>query len=59
MLNNIYYNVIYWYIQGNIYKVIYYNDSDTIFDFMKNQQNNWKGIINTDLKLDVTYKDYF
>ena len=59
MLNNIYYNVIYWYIQGNIYKVIYYNDSDTIFDFRKNQQNNWKGIINTDLKLDVTYKDYF
>ena len=41
---------------------IYYNDTDTnesIFDFMKNQQNTSKGIINTDLKFDGTYKNYF
>ena len=41
---------------------IYYNDTDTnesIFEFMKNQQNTSKGIINTDLKFDWTYKNYF
>ena len=41
---------------------IYYNDTDTnesIFGFMKNQQNNSKGLINTDLKFDGTYKNYF
>ena len=41
---------------------IYYNDADTsesIFNFMKNQQNTSKGIINTDLKFDGTYKNYF
>ena len=41
---------------------IYYNDTDTnesIFEFMKNQQNNSKGLINTDLKFDGTYKNYF
>ena len=41
---------------------IYYNDTDTnesIFEFMKNQQNNSKGLINTDLKFDATYKNYF
>ena len=41
---------------------IYYNDTDTnesIFDIMKNQQNTSKGIINTDLKFDGTYKNYF
>ena len=41
---------------------IYYNYTDTnesIFDFMKNQQNTSKGIINTDLKFNGTYKNYF
>ena len=41
---------------------IYYNDTDTnesIFDFMKNQQNNSKGVINYDLKFDGSYKNYF
>ena len=41
---------------------IYYNDTDTnesIFEFMKNRQNNSKGLINTDLKFDGTYKNYF
>ena len=41
---------------------IYYNDADTnesIFNFMKNQQNTSKRIINTDLKFDGTYKNYF
>ena len=41
---------------------IYFNDTDTnesIFDFMKNQQNTSKGLINTDLKFDGTYKNYF
>ena len=41
---------------------IYYNDTDTnesIFDFMKNQQNISKGIINSDLKFDGTYKNHF
>ena len=41
---------------------IYYNDTDTnesIFDFMKNQQNTSKGIVNTNLKFDRTYKNYF
>ena len=40
---------------------IYYNDTDnneSIFDFMKNQQNTLKGIINTDLQFDGTYKNY-
>ena len=38
---------------------IYYNDLDTnesIFEFMKNQLNTSKGVINTDLKFDGTYK---
>ena len=41
---------------------ICYNDSDTnesIFDFMKNQQNNSKGFMNYDLKFDGLYKNYF
>ena len=41
---------------------IYYNDTDTnesIFEFIKNQQNNSKGLINTDLKFDGSYKNYF
>ena len=41
---------------------IYFNDTDTnksVFDFMKNQQNTLKGLINTDLKFDGTYKNYF
>ena len=41
---------------------IYYNDTDTnesIFDFMKNQQNTSKSIIKNDLKFDGTYKNYF
>ena len=41
---------------------ICYNDSDTnesIFDFMKNQQNNSKGVMNYDLKFDGLYKNYF
>ena len=41
---------------------LYYNDRDTnesIFDFMKNQQNNSKGVINYDLKFDGSYKHYF
>ena len=41
---------------------IYFNDTDTnesIFDFMKNQENTSKGLINTDLKFDGTYKNYF
>ena len=41
---------------------IYYNDTDTnesIFEFMKNQQNSSKGLINTDLKFDGTFKNYF
>ena len=41
---------------------IYFNDTDTnesIFDFMKNQQNTSKGLINTSLKFDGTYKNYF
>ena len=41
---------------------LYYNDTDTnesIFDFMKNQQNNSKGVINYDLKFDGSYKNYF
>ena len=38
---------------------ICYNDSDTnesIFDFMKNQQNNSKGVMNYDLNLMVYTK---
>ena len=41
---------------------MYYNDTDTnesIFDFIKKQENTSKGIINTDLKFDGTYKNYF
>ena len=41
---------------------IYYNDTDTnesIFDFMKNQHNNSKCVINYDLKFDGSYKNYF
>ena len=41
---------------------IYYDDTDTsdsIFDFMKNQQNSSKRIINSDLKYDGSYKIYF
>ena len=41
---------------------IYYNDTDTnesIFEFMKNQRNSSKGLINTDLKFDGTFKNYF
>ena len=55
-------------MQGNDLKIhiktgnLYYNDTDTnesIFDFMKNQQNNLKGVINYDLKFDGSYKNYF
>ena len=41
---------------------IYYDDTDTnesIFEFMKNQEDSSKGIINTDLKYDGSYKNYF
>ena len=41
---------------------IYYNDTDTnesIFDFLQNQQNTAKGLINYDLKFDGSYKKYF
>ena len=41
---------------------IYYNDTDTnesIFEFMKNEQDTSKGIINTDLKYEGNYKSYF
>ena len=41
---------------------IYYDDTDTnewIFEFMKNQQDSSKGIINTDLKYEGSYKNYF
>ena len=41
---------------------IYYNDTDTnesIFSFMKNQQDSSKGIINYDLKFDGSHKNYF
>ena len=56
------------FLQSNDLKIhietgnIYYNDTDTnksIFDFIKNQQNTSKGLINTDLKFDGTYKNYF
>ena len=55
-------------LQGNDLKIhietgnIYYQDTDTnesIFEFMKNQQDNSKGLINTDLKFDGSYKIYF
>ena len=39
---------------------IYHNDTDTnesIFEFMKNQQDSSKGIINTDLKNEGSYKN--
>ena len=41
---------------------IYYEDTDTnesIFEFVKNQQYTSKGFINTDLKFDRSYKNYF
>ena len=41
---------------------IYYQDIDTdesIFEFMKNQQDTSKGLIDTDLKFDGNYKSYF
>ena len=41
---------------------IYYQDTDTnesIFEFMKNQQDTSKGFVNTGLKLDGSYKSYF
>ena len=41
---------------------IYYQDTGTnesIFEFMKNQQDTSKGFINTDLKFDGSYKSYF
>ena len=56
------------FLQSNDLKIhietgnIYYNDTDTnesIFEFIKNQQNTSKGLINTDLKFDGTYKNYF
>ena len=41
---------------------IYYQDTDTnesIFEFMKNQQDTSKGFVNTDLKFGGSYKSYF
>ena len=41
---------------------IYFDDTDTnesIFDFMKNQQDSSKCIINADLKYEESYKNYF
>ena len=41
---------------------IYYQDTDTnesIFEFIKNQQNISKGVIHTELKFDGSYKSYF
>ena len=41
---------------------IYYQDTDTngsIFEFMNNQQNISKGVIQTELKFDGSYKNYF
>ena len=41
---------------------IYYDNTDTnelIFEFMKNQQDSSKGIINTDLKYEGSHKNYF
>ena len=41
---------------------IYYDNTDTnelIFEFMKNQQDSSKGIINTDLKYERSHKNYF
>ena len=41
---------------------IYYQDTDTnesIFEFMKNQQNISKGVIHTELKFEGSYKSYF
>ena len=41
---------------------IYYQDTDTngsIFEFMKNQQDTSRGLINTYLKFDGSYKSYF
>ena len=41
---------------------IYYQDTDTngsIFEFMNNQQNISKGVIQTELKFDGNYKNYF
>ena len=41
---------------------IYYKDDDTnesIFEFMKNQQDSSKGLINIDLKYEGSYNHYF
>ena len=41
---------------------IYYNDIDTnesIFEFITNQQNTSKGVINNEFKFDGNYKQYF
>ena len=41
---------------------IYYKDDDTnesIFEFMKNQQDSSKGFINTNLKYEGSYNNYF
>ena len=41
---------------------IYYKDDDTnesIFEFMKNQQDSSKGLINTNLKYEGSYNNYF
>ena len=41
---------------------IYYEDTDTnksIFEFMKNKQNTSKGLINSNLKFEGNYKDFF
>ena len=41
---------------------IYYQDTDTnesIFEFMKNQQDTSKGFVKSGLKLDGSYKSYF
>ena len=41
---------------------IYYKDTDTnesFFEFIKNQQDTSKGFINTYLKFDGSYKNYF
>ena len=41
---------------------IYYKDDDTnesIFEFMKNQQDSSKGLINTNLKYEESFNNYF
>ena len=56
------------FLQSNDLKIhieagnIYYQDTDTnesIFEFMKNQQDTSKFLINTFLKFDGSYKSYF